>query len=170
MPASRREFLCGLTALGAASLFPMERTEPALILFNEAACQYADPDLFFPVSSTPTLIPSKPGWRTSAWSIAIYARSPRSCKPCVSAPPKLRQASGFRVSSTTTPSSRTAGCSSAGAGAPRSVSEGAAGIVWAATLPDGGPVILAGALVCAPKQGPIFSVKFGGKGTLDAKS
>ena len=34
MPASRREFLCGLGALGAASLFPLERTEPELILLN----------------------------------------------------------------------------------------------------------------------------------------
>ncbi len=34
MPASRREFLCGLTALGAVSLFAIERTEPELILLN----------------------------------------------------------------------------------------------------------------------------------------
>ena len=34
MPASRREFLCGLSAMGAISLFPMERTEPQLILYN----------------------------------------------------------------------------------------------------------------------------------------
>ena len=34
MPASRREFLYGLGALGALSFLPMERTEPELILFN----------------------------------------------------------------------------------------------------------------------------------------
>jgi hypothetical protein len=34
MPASRRQFLYGLGAIGAASLFDMERTEPDLILYN----------------------------------------------------------------------------------------------------------------------------------------
>lgn len=34
MPASRREFLQGLGALGAAALLPLERTEPDLILYN----------------------------------------------------------------------------------------------------------------------------------------
>ena len=34
MPASRREFLYGLGAMGAISLFPMERAEPELILHN----------------------------------------------------------------------------------------------------------------------------------------
>jgi hypothetical protein len=34
MPASRREFLYGLGALGALALFPLERTEPDLILYN----------------------------------------------------------------------------------------------------------------------------------------
>jgi len=34
MPASRREFVFGLTALGASRLFAIERTEPELILYN----------------------------------------------------------------------------------------------------------------------------------------
>jgi len=34
MPASRREFVFGLTALGASRLFAIERTEPKLILHN----------------------------------------------------------------------------------------------------------------------------------------
>ncbi len=34
MPASRREFLYGLGATGAFALFPLERTEPELILYN----------------------------------------------------------------------------------------------------------------------------------------
>jgi hypothetical protein len=34
MGQSRRDFLCGLGALGAASLFSIERTEPDLILYN----------------------------------------------------------------------------------------------------------------------------------------
>jgi predicted amidohydrolase YtcJ len=34
MPASRREFLLGLSAMGVVSLFAMERTEPDLVLYN----------------------------------------------------------------------------------------------------------------------------------------
>lgn len=34
MPASRREFLYGLGTMGAFALYPMERTEPDLILYN----------------------------------------------------------------------------------------------------------------------------------------
>lgn len=34
MPASRREFLYGLGATSALALFPLERTEPAVILYN----------------------------------------------------------------------------------------------------------------------------------------
>lgn len=34
MAQTRRDFLCGLSALGAASLFSIERTEPDLILYN----------------------------------------------------------------------------------------------------------------------------------------
>ena len=34
MFSSRREFLCGIGSLGALALFPLERTEPDLILYN----------------------------------------------------------------------------------------------------------------------------------------
>ena len=34
MPASRREFLYGLGAMGGSMLFAMERSEPELILHN----------------------------------------------------------------------------------------------------------------------------------------
>src|SRR5271166_2231342 len=34
MPASRREFVFGMGALGAVALFSLERTEPQLILYN----------------------------------------------------------------------------------------------------------------------------------------
>src|SRR5438128_1101352 len=34
MPASRREFLCGLGALSGSMLFAMDRSEPDLILYN----------------------------------------------------------------------------------------------------------------------------------------
>lgn len=34
MPASRRDFICGVGVLGASSLFALDRTEPELILYN----------------------------------------------------------------------------------------------------------------------------------------
>jgi hypothetical protein len=92
MPSSRREFLYGLGAMGARSLIPTERIESELILYNAN---------FWLVN------PRQPKAQAVAISaerfLAIGSKRRDPGRPCASAPRKLRPASGFKTSNTTTP-------------------------------------------------------------------